>query len=103
MSEPDAVTDEPEGRGDRARHAELAAEVTEHNYRYHVLDSPLVSDAEYDALMRELRELEERHPGTADARLADPEGRRHDLDRLRAGRASAATAEPGQRVLRRGA
>jgi DNA ligase (NAD+) len=46
----------------RARHAELAADLTEHNYRYHVLDSPVVSDAEYDALMRELRELEERHP-----------------------------------------
>ena len=63
MSEPDTVIgaqDVP--AGDRARHAELAAEVTEHNYRYHVLDSPLVSDAEYDALMRELRELEERYP-----------------------------------------
>ncbi len=46
----------------RHRHAELAAEVAEHNYRYHVLDSPLVSDAEYDALMRELRELEEQYP-----------------------------------------
>jgi DNA ligase (NAD+) len=46
----------------RHRHAELADQVTEHNYRYHVLDSPLVSDAEYDTLMRELRELEERHP-----------------------------------------
>src|ERR1039457_1173546 len=46
----------------RARHAEPAADLTEHNYRYHVLDSPVVSDAEYDALMRELRELEERHP-----------------------------------------
>jgi DNA ligase (NAD+) len=46
----------------RSRHAELAADLTEHNYRYHVLDSPLVSDAEYDALMRELRELEDRYP-----------------------------------------
>ena len=46
----------------RHRHAELAADITEHNYRYHVLDSPLVSDAEYDTLMRGLRELEERYP-----------------------------------------
>ncbi len=46
----------------RHRHAELAEQLTEHIYRYHVLDSPLVSDAEYDQLMRELRELEERHP-----------------------------------------
>jgi DNA ligase (NAD+) len=46
----------------RHRHAELSAEITEHNHRYHVLDAPVVSDAEYDALMRELRTLEERYP-----------------------------------------
>src|SRR6266487_2011577 len=46
----------------RHRHAEVAELVTEHNYRYHVLDSPLVSDAEYDTLMRELRALEEQYP-----------------------------------------
>lgn len=63
MSEPDAVAEQTDvPTGDRARHAELAAELTEHNYRYHVLDSPVVSDAEYDALMRELRALEEQHP-----------------------------------------
>lgn len=33
-----------------------------HNYRYYVLDSPEISDAEYDELMRELRRLEEAHP-----------------------------------------
>lgn len=33
-----------------------------HNYRYHVLDDPLVSDAEYDTLMRELRAIEEAQP-----------------------------------------
>ena len=41
---------------------ELCNEINEHNHRYHVLDSPLISDAQYDALMRELREMEERHP-----------------------------------------
>jgi DNA ligase (NAD+) len=46
----------------RERHTELAQEIEEHSYRYHVLDRPTVSDAEYDALMRELLELEERHP-----------------------------------------
>jgi DNA ligase (NAD+) len=46
----------------RHRHAELSAEVTEANHRYHVLDSPTISDADYDALLRELRALEERHP-----------------------------------------
>ena len=33
-----------------------------HNYRYYVLDSPEASDAEYDELMRELKQLEEAHP-----------------------------------------
>jgi DNA ligase (NAD+) len=46
----------------RHRHEELSAEITEANHRYHVLDSPTISDAEYDALMRELRELEDRYP-----------------------------------------
>ncbi len=46
----------------RHRHADLADQITEHNYRYHVLDSPVVSDAEYDSLMRELRQLEEDYP-----------------------------------------
>jgi len=46
----------------RARHAELSAEITEHRRRYYVQDAPVVSDAEFDALMRELIELEEAHP-----------------------------------------
>ncbi len=46
----------------RHRHADLADQITEHNYRYHVLDAPVVSDAEYDTLMRELRQLEEDYP-----------------------------------------
>jgi DNA ligase (NAD+) len=47
----------------RERHAELSQEIDEHQYRYYVLDAPTVSDAEFDALMRELTELEERYPG----------------------------------------
>ncbi len=46
----------------RDRHAELVTEVSEHQYRYHVLDSPIVGDNEYDALMRELVALEEQYP-----------------------------------------
>jgi DNA ligase (NAD+) len=33
-----------------------------HNYRYYVMDSPEISDAEYDELMRQLEQLEEAHP-----------------------------------------
>ena len=36
--------------------------INHHNYRYYVLDSPEISDAEYDELMRELRQLEAEHP-----------------------------------------
>jgi DNA ligase (NAD+) len=44
------------------RTAQLRAEINEHNYRYHVLDDPIVSDAEYDALMNELKQIEAEHP-----------------------------------------
>ncbi len=46
----------------RERHAELAAELLEHQYRYHVLDSPLISDIDYDTMMRELEAIEEQIP-----------------------------------------
>src|SRR5262249_38543712 len=44
------------------RVAELREQLRYHLYRYHVLDDPIVSDAEYDALMRELRAIEAAHP-----------------------------------------
>ncbi|MDE3244534.1 MAG: NAD-dependent DNA ligase LigA [Acidobacteriota bacterium] len=50
----------------RARMKDLAHQVLEHRRRYYVQDSPVVSDAEYDALERELRELEAAHPELAD-------------------------------------
>lgn len=51
------------GNGDAtARVHELRTQINEHNYRYFVLDEPSISDAEYDALMRELIALEEAHP-----------------------------------------
>ena len=46
----------------RHRHADLADQIAEHNHRYFVLDAPVISDAEYDKLMRELRQLEEDYP-----------------------------------------
>lgn len=44
------------------RAAELRKTLQHHNYRYHVLDDPEISDAEFDLLMRELIELETAHP-----------------------------------------
>src|SRR5512135_2566770 len=44
------------------RIAQLRTEINYHAYRYHTLDDPVISDAAYDQLMRELRALEEAHP-----------------------------------------
>jgi len=41
---------------------QLKADINRHNHRYHVLDSPEISDAEYDRLVRELKRLEEQYP-----------------------------------------
>jgi DNA ligase (NAD+) len=43
----------------------LRNELERHNYQYYVLDQPLVSDAEYDRLFRELQKLEDEHPELA--------------------------------------
>jgi len=48
-----------------ARAQTLRAELERHNYQYYVLDQPLVSDAEYDRLFRELQQLERDHPEIA--------------------------------------
>ncbi|HOL17182.1 MAG TPA: NAD-dependent DNA ligase LigA [Bacillota bacterium] len=44
------------------RAAQLRKELEEHNYRYHVLDQPIISDHEFDLLLRELQELEKQYP-----------------------------------------
>src|SRR5262252_7729228 len=41
---------------------ELREQMREHEYRYYVLDEPVISDYEFDQLMRELKQLEEQHP-----------------------------------------
>jgi DNA ligase (NAD+) len=46
----------------QARAEELRQQINHHNYRYHVLDSPEIADAEYDQLMLELRAIENDHP-----------------------------------------
>jgi len=52
----------------RARIEELSEQIREHDHRYYVLDKPTISDAGYDKLMRELKELEDEFP---DLRLPD--------------------------------
>ncbi len=46
----------------KAQLEELRNTINEHNYRYHVLDQPSVSDAEYDKLLNQLRAIETEHP-----------------------------------------
>ncbi|GGI73092.1 DNA ligase [Saccharopolyspora subtropica] len=46
----------------RERYAELAEEVRGHQFRYYVLDSPTISDAEFDELFAELQRMEAEHP-----------------------------------------
>ena len=58
------------GAAERAQ--ELRASLDHHLYRYHVLDDPEVSDAEYDRLFDELKALEEEHP-----ELATPDSPTH--------------------------
>ncbi|MGO9395488.1 MAG: DNA ligase LigA-related protein, partial [Desulfobaccales bacterium] len=50
----------PQEAVDRVR--ELREQINYHNYRYYVLDDPVISDAEFDRLLRELSALEERYP-----------------------------------------
>ena len=56
-SDPDAV--DPIDPAERIE--SLRAQVAHHNERYHTLDSPEISDADFDALVRELRSLEADH------------------------------------------
>ena len=46
----------------RAEHAALAEQVAEHRQRYYVLDSPTITDGEFDALFAQLQALEKRYP-----------------------------------------
>ena len=58
----DASTTEPAPDEAREEHAQLAEEVEAARWRYYVLDSPTLDDADFDRRMRRLEELEEAHP-----------------------------------------
>jgi DNA ligase (NAD+) len=76
-------------RAPAARAAQLRAQIAEHDRRYYVLDDPLVSDADYDHLMQELRALE-----AADPALVTPDSPTQRV----AGTPSAAFGEVVHRV-----
>ncbi|WP_433613567.1 NAD-dependent DNA ligase LigA [Prescottella agglutinans] len=62
MTNPSDAVVEPASAEDRERWLELAEVVRNHQFRYYVLDSPIISDGEFDRLLGELNALEERHP-----------------------------------------
>ncbi len=59
MTEP---TEMPPTDSEKKRAAELRARLHRHNHLYHALDRPEITDADYDALFQELKNLEKRHP-----------------------------------------
>ena len=56
------MTKAQHSEADAARIEELRQQIRHHNYLYHALDTPEIPDVEYDRLMRELQDLEARHP-----------------------------------------
>lgn len=52
---------------ERDRIVQLRQELHEHNHRYYVLNQPIIGDMEFDLLMRELQDLEAKHPDLYDA------------------------------------
>ncbi len=50
------------GLGSSSEYTRLKKEINYHNYRYHVMDDPLISDADFDQLLVQLREIEAEHP-----------------------------------------
>ncbi len=52
-----------------SRYEDLKQQIHSHNYRYHVLDAPVISDLEFDRLLNELKQIEAEHPDwiTADS------------------------------------
>ena len=52
---------------EKQRIEQLRKELHEHNYRYYVLNQPTIGDQEFDFMMKELQELESRHPELYDA------------------------------------
>ena len=82
------------------RVAELRALIAHHSERYYVHDSPEITDAEFDALMRELQALEAAHPELRSPDSPTRARRRPAGGGLRAGRAPGADAQPRERVRR---
>jgi DNA ligase (NAD+) len=70
----------------KSRYEQLKAEIHAHNYRYHVLDAPIISDLEFDKILNEFKRIEAEHPEwvTPDSPTQRIEGRVTDrFDKIR--------------------
>ena len=65
------------------QHADLSERLNDARWRYHVLDAPTISDGEFDAMMRQLIELEEAFPALRTPDSPTPAGRRPAVDHVR--------------------
>lgn len=57
-----SVSAEPASSEQRVQWQQLADEVREHQFRYYVRDAPIITDGEFDTLLRRLQALEDTHP-----------------------------------------
>jgi DNA ligase (NAD+) len=47
---------------DKQQYLDLIKNLNYHNYRYHVMDAPLISDGEFDRLMKQIQQIEKEQP-----------------------------------------
>ena len=64
----ETTAQERDAQAAKTRVEELRTQIAYADYRYYTLDDPQISDAEYDQLMRELKDLEARHPSVGTTR-----------------------------------
>ena len=76
-------------------------EIARHNEAYFVHDEPTLPDGDYDALVRELRDLEAAHPELADEQSVSRARRGTRLHHVLAGHPRRTDAQFGQRLWRR--
>ena len=86
---------------EKQRYEELKQQVNFHNYRYHVLDAPVISDLEYDRLLVELRRIEADHPDWVTSDSPTQRAGAGPVRPFRKGAPPRADPQPGQ-CLRRG-
>ena len=79
---------------------QLREELHTHNHNYYILNAPTISDQEFDRLMRELQDLEAKHPRTLRRELAERARGQRPEQGVPPGRTQVSHALTGQHVFR---